>query len=84
MRTTIEIEARRAALLAGTDTDTLLASALLLDMVVSPTEEQRMVRAWTTGEVERRHPEVSPALDAWANDLETSLTYTEALVAALA
>lgn len=70
-------------LLNRTSTATLITSALMLDAIQNPTEEQRLVKSWTCGELEQRHPEVTAALEAWAEDLDTSASYVETLVAAL-
>ena len=37
---------------------------------------------WIADEIERRH-EVNEAMEAWAADLDTEMTYAEALIAAL-
>lgn len=60
---TADHEARRQALFAKT-TDQALALALrTLDAITEPTEEQRMARAWTIDELERRYPEASAAVE---------------------
>ncbi|ASR78025.1 hypothetical protein I5G95_gp08 [Mycobacterium phage Bella96] len=48
------IEDRKAALFARTSTPVLLQSAATLEALSSPTADQRMVRAWTFDEIERR------------------------------
>lgn len=70
-------------LLAKTSTPALVLSALTLDAIKQPTEEQRLVRSWTCDELERRHPEVTAVMEAWAEDLDTPASYVETLVAAL-
>ncbi|ASZ72720.1 hypothetical protein SEA_APOCALYPSE_96 [Mycobacterium phage Apocalypse] len=45
---------RKAALLARASTPVLLQSAETLEAIEAPTTEQRMVRAWTLDELERR------------------------------
>lgn len=81
--TAASIEERRAALFAPTSDGALIASLLLLDAIERPSSEQRLVRAWTCDELERRHPEVTSALDAWAESDDTTLSYTEVLIAAV-
>ncbi|AHY26910.1 hypothetical protein PBI_ZOEJ_86 [Mycobacterium phage ZoeJ] len=52
--TTNSIESRKAALLARTSTAVLLQSAATLEALQAPSSEERMVRAWTFDEIERR------------------------------
>lgn len=70
-------------LLASVDSSTLLTSLLTLDALETPTSDERMAKAWVCDELERRYPAVNAATLAWADDLETDLTYVQALVAAL-
>lgn len=65
-----EIQDSRAALFARTDTDTLLVSLLELGAIADPTTEQRVAHAWTADEIERRHPEITPLIEA-AFDTDT-------------
>uniref|UniRef100_A0AAU8GPC2 Uncharacterized protein n=1 Tax=Mycobacterium phage Pharb TaxID=3136626 RepID=A0AAU8GPC2_9VIRU len=48
------IETRKAAVLARATTAVLLQSAATLEAIEAPTPEQRMVRAWTFDEIEKR------------------------------
>lgn len=48
------ISERKQALLSNTSTRTLLESARTLEALTAPSEEERMVRAWTCDEIERR------------------------------
>ncbi|WP_301123498.1 MULTISPECIES: hypothetical protein [Mycolicibacterium] len=48
------IEERKQALLAKTSTSVLMESARALEALTAPCEEERMVRAWTFDEIERR------------------------------
>lgn len=70
-------------LLTKTDTDTLMIAALTLDAISDRTQEQRMALAWTMDEIERRHPEITPALDAWVESMDETFTYTEVAIAAI-
>ena len=57
----------------------------LIAMMVANTgtdATDRMVSAWIAEEVESRY-DVAEAMDAWADDIDTEMTYTEALIAAL-
>lgn len=71
-----------AELLATQSTAALVESLLILDATES-TPDQRMARAWIIEAIEARHPEVNPAMDAWADDLDTEVGYVAALLAAL-
>lgn len=46
------------------------------------TADDRTVRNWIHEAIEARH-DVAAAMDAWADDVETGLTYSEALAAAV-
>jgi len=78
-----EIIRKRQALFARTGTPALLASAMMLDALTGMTREERLTLAWVCQELERRHPEVTPALEAWVLDLDSPLSQVEALIAAL-
>lgn len=64
------------------DDATLVASLALLDKP-TVTQEERIVRAAICETLEQRH-DVAAQMDAWADDLESTLTYSAALLAALA
>ena len=83
MTTIGTIEARKAALFARTSTASLIQSALLLDAKEMLTAEERLTRSWIWDEIERRHPEVRPATEAWLKGEVEDLSYTEVLIAAL-
>lgn len=89
MTQTLTTDERKARLLASQSTPALALSALMLD-TLGPlmTPEERLTRAWVCDELERRHPEVTPALEAWVEALEfdttgTGPSYVETLIAAL-
>lgn len=63
MTQTAAVENRKTALFARTSTRVLLVSMTALGAVESPSEEERMTHAWVCDEIERRHPEVSAALE---------------------
>lgn len=75
-----------AALRTHTDnlsTATLLEGIGLLDKPDTSPDE-RAVRAAMFQTLEARFPAVDPIMDAWADDLEATTTYAQALTAAIA
>lgn len=58
-----DIEARKQALFARATDQVLATSLRTLDAIVNPSGEERMVRAWTIEELERRHPAASAAVE---------------------
>jgi hypothetical protein len=60
-----------AAHLATRTTDELFE---MLDL-----SDDRVISAWIAEVIEARHPEVTPVMDAWADDLDATETYAEAL-----
>lgn len=83
MATQTQLIRRRQALFARTGTPALVASAMMLDALTGRTAEERLTRAWICEELERRHPEIGPAMEAWAEDVDSPLSQVEALIAAL-
>jgi hypothetical protein len=79
---TNDIRTAAAAVLAGQTTAELVAALLVAD-AVTKTPETRQARMWIIEAIEARYPEVNADMDAWAADVETELTYVEALIAAL-
>lgn len=71
-----------ATITAAADTDTLIGALLLLNEKPALTHEERLAQAWMYEAIEARF-DVKDAMDAWADDLDTDLSYTEALLAAL-
>ena len=71
-----------AELLAGTPTRNLIEALLILDAASTLTTDQRLAKAWTCEEIERRY-DVEAAMDAWADVDDHGMTYVEALIAAL-
>ena len=65
------------------DTATLLEGIALLDKP-DTTPDERTVRAAMFQTLEARFPAVDPIMDAWADDLEATTTYAQALTAAIA
>lgn len=77
-----EREARRKAMLAGA-TDQVLADVVrALDVTAFGTEE-RQAFVWACDELEARHPEVVPVLEAWVNAEGDWRTYGAVLLEAL-
>lgn len=64
-------------------TDTLLEGIALLDKAAT-TEDERLVRAAMFQTLEARFPAVEPVMNEWAEDLEATTTYAQALAAAIA
>lgn len=78
-------ETRRDSLFAQTSTETLVVSALTLDGIEKPSQDERLALAWTLDEIERRHPEITAALEAWVEAAEVDgPSYAEVAVASLA
>ena len=80
--TTNDIRTAAANVLAGQTTAELVAALLVAD-AATKTPETRQARIWIIDAIEARYPEVNAAMDAWAADDDTDLTYVEALIAAL-
>lgn len=78
-----ELIRKRQALFARTSTPALVGSAMMLDALDSPTAEERLTIAWICQELERRHPEVVAALEAWCENLSSPLSRVEVTIAAL-
>lgn len=65
-------------------TATLIATLLHADaQVAEGVRGSAVVRSWLLEELEGRYPEVTAAMDAWSDDLETEATYVEMLLASL-
>lgn len=64
---------------AAQDTETLIGALELLDREDASNEE-RMVRATVLGVIEDRHPEILPAVDAWADSLTDTRTYARVVL----
>lgn len=69
----------KAWLLAHLTDRDILNTARALDKPTINADE-RLLKAWLIGELEQRHPEVEPLLDAW---VETTGPQTESYVVAL-
>lgn len=82
MTNTDNIRNAAAALLNEQSTSELVAALLVID-AATKTPDTRRARLWLIETIEARYPEVNAAMDAWAADADTELTYVEALVAAL-
>lgn len=64
-------------------TETLLEGIALLDKTTA-TGDERLVRAAMFQTLEARFPAVEPIMNQWAEDLESTTTYAQALAAAVA
>lgn len=79
-----DIELTPEALIADAPTATLVDMLRLLDELERPRgAAERRTEALISGELERRYPVVTDALNAWTHDLESELSYSDALIAAL-
>ena len=67
----------------ATGTTAQLATVLLALDQSTADQVHRTAAAAVVEELARRHPEVVAALDVWFDDLETSVSLNEAVVAAL-
>lgn len=77
---------RAKALMAGLAPRQLVSALLVLEHKDVRSEEEKLTRAWLCEELERRYPQVIPALDAWADDVDGAmgeLSYGEVLIAHL-
>jgi hypothetical protein len=60
------------------DTSVLLDSLAILDRDAD--EHERLVRATILTVIEGRHPEIIPAIDAWADSLMDTRTYARVVL----
>ncbi len=65
------------------DTDTILGALAILEAEATLTAEQRLAQAWMFEAIEAQFPEITAAMEAWAEDTDTRLTYFEAMLLAL-
>ena len=65
------------------DTDTILGALAILEAEATLTAEQRLAQAWMFEAIEAQVPEITAAMEAWAEDTDTRLTYFEAMLLAL-
>lgn len=65
------------------DTATLLKGIALLDRT-DTTPDERMVRAAMFETLEARFPAAEPIMEEWTMNLDSTLTYAQALTAAIA
>lgn len=65
------------------DTATLLEGIAILDKP-DTTPDERMVRAAMCETLEARFPAAEPIMEEWTMNLESTLTYAQALTAAIA
>lgn len=79
----VELRARTAALLAATPDRYLVEALLDLEGKEARSADEDQARAWLLEEIEGRYPAVGAAMDAWSEDIESDLTYVEALIVAL-
>jgi hypothetical protein len=77
--------ARAQARLAATPSPLLVESLLALDAKADDLAEERTVAVWIVDELERRHPEVVPALEVWVDteNPEDHRSYAQVLIDAL-
>ena len=71
-----------AAHLATVPTVAILATLVELDATETLTREETVAIHWMLQTIEERY-NVAEAMDAWAMDLATELTYVETLIQAL-
>jgi hypothetical protein len=59
--------------------------AYLLEMLdaLPDAQNRRVIRAWLSDELTRRHPEVADATDRWARDTDDERTQTEVILDSL-
>jgi hypothetical protein len=70
------------ALLDAQPTKVLIDSLLTLE-ASGPASEHHIARAWILQTLEARYPQADAALDAWAEDLDSTATYTETLLSVI-
>jgi hypothetical protein len=63
--------------------DDLLANLLVVDSVIDRSETVEQMRFWLLAYLEERHPVLTAAMNEWSDDLESELSYCEALAAVL-
>jgi hypothetical protein len=78
-----QLTARKNNLMASATTPTLVVTLLRIEGTFPRTADLTHARRMVIEELEARFPEVAPAMDEWSNDLDTDITYAEALIAAL-
>lgn len=74
---------KRALVFERASDGALLGALAMLDAKSSLDEAERMTYAWTVDELERRHPEISGALDAAFSDDAQDRTYGAVLASVL-
>ena len=82
MNTLDSINAMIAAKLAGMTDSELFGAIDLLDRIPKRSTDEITVRAMMYEEIERRH-DVEAIMNEWVLDLDSTLTYTEALRSAV-
>jgi hypothetical protein len=71
------------ALFATESSDHLLASLLAVDSVIDRSETVEQMRFWLLAYLEERHPVLTEAMNEWSLDLDSELSYCDALAAVL-
>lgn len=71
------------AMFADKSSDELLSMLLAVDAVTDPSDSVFQVRFWLLAYLEERHPVVTEPMNEWSLDLDSELSYCDALAAVL-